>query len=129
MKSKIIGFSVWSAALGSLLYSYLSGDENYAGIGVAFAWIGVILGVIVVLFNAAVFGSGTEEQKKKTRQAYLDIGSFSRFIGWLKTFSMFILLCVSGYWFTGVVYLLIAIIMACIGYCARESEKNAANIA
>ncbi len=129
MKSKIIGFLVWSAAFGSIVYSYLSGNENYAGIGVALAWIGVILGILVVVVNAIVFVTGSEEQKKKTKQVYLERGSFSRFIGWLQTAALFIALCVSGHWFTAVFYFMISLIMTGVGYCVRENEKKAADLA
>lgn len=125
MKSKIIAFALWSAAFGSIAYSYLSGNENYAGIGVALAWISVALGVFVILIQAVVFGAGTQQDKEKAKEAYLKHGAFARFIGWLQTSAMFIVLCVSGYWFTAVAYLLMALIITGIGYCVRENEKKA----
>lgn len=125
MKSKIIAVALWSAAFGSIVYSYLSGNENYAGIGVSLAWLSVILGLFVTLIQAVVLGAGTKQDKQKAKEVYLKHGAFARFIGWLQTSAMFIVLCVTGYWFTAVAYLLMAIIMAAIGYCVRENEKKA----
>lgn len=127
MKNKIIGFALWSSAFGSIVYSYLSGNENLAGIGVGLAWILIILCLFIILLGLVVLGVGTEEDKKKAKQGYLDgRGTFSRLLAWLKTSLMFIALCITGYWFTAVAYLLMALIMACIGYCVRENEKKAA---
>lgn len=129
MKSKIIGFGLWLVSFGSVAYSYYSGNQNYAGIGVALVWLSVIVLLFVILAQAVVLVAGAKPDKQRYKKIYLESGSFSRFFGWVKTFALFIALSISGHWFTGVFYLLMAIVMACIGYCVRENEKKAADLA
>ncbi len=129
MKGKIIGFGLWLVAFGSVAYSYYSGNQNYAGIGVAIAWISVIVLLFVILAQTIVLVFGAKPDKEIYNKIYPEHSTFSRLFGWVKTFALFIALSISGYWFTAVAYMLIAIIMACIEYCVRENEKNAGNIA
>lgn len=108
MTAKIFANLFYVAAVSSLAYGYFSGNYAVAGVGVAVSWIVITLVIVVLVFTLLVSAAGTEEQKTKIKQSLAD-GAPSKILGLLKPAVLFLLLCVSGFWFTAIVYGLAAL--------------------
>ncbi len=124
MKSKIIGFALWAAAIGSIAYSQITGQEQYSAIGVAMCWILVFIFISVFLVQVAIYAVGKPEDKAKVTHIYLSRGAVGRFFSWIQAACMFVALCISGFIITAIFYLICAILMACVGFCVRENAKK-----
>lgn len=103
MTAKIFANLFYAAAVSSLAYASFSGNYTVAGVGVAVSWIVILLVLVVLALSLLVHAAGTDEQKVKIKQSLAD-GVPSKVLGSIKPAVLFLLLCISGFWFTAIVY-------------------------
>lgn len=121
MTAKIFANLFYTAAVASLAYASFSGNYTVAGVGVAVSWVIIALVIVVLVLILLVSAAGTEEQKTKIKQSLVD-GAPSKIVGALKPALLFLLLCVSGFWFTAVVYGLASLTYR--GVCISATGKT-----
>lgn len=121
MTAKIFANLFYAAAVSSLAYASFSGNYTVAGVGVAVSWIVILLVLVVLVLSFLVHAAGNDEQKVKIKQSLAD-GAPSKVLGSLKPAVLFLLLCVSGYWFTAIVYGLASLTYR--GLCVTAANGN-----
>ena len=102
MKAKIVANLFYIATVASLAYGFAYNNNSVAGLGVAVAWVVIALIAILTLSAMLVAAAGDDEQKAK--EALSDENKGSKLRAILKPSLLFILLGLSGFWVTAVMY-------------------------
>jgi hypothetical protein len=104
MKAKIVANLFYITAVASLAYGFAYNNNSVAGLGVAVSWVAVALTVVLVLITLLVMAAGNDEQKAKVKESLSDANKGSKLLAILKPSLLFILLGLSGFWATAVMY-------------------------
>lgn len=104
MKAKIVANLFYIATVASLAYGFTYNNNSVAGLGAAVSWVVVALTVVLVLITMLVVAAGNDEQKAKFKELLSDANKGSKLRAILKPSLLFILLGLSGFWVTAVMY-------------------------
>lgn len=124
MGIKLLGFALYWSALSSLAYSAYTGNESISGVGIAVAWVSIILTLFTLSAALIVCAVGSDKQKLKIKQSFTEATQLKSVWGSVRSLALFMLIAITGAWVTAAFYGISSLAFRLVGYSIKQGEDK-----